>query len=141
MLNNEIDLSFNYVPVNYGKIKTGDGEKTTDYQKVLLSHVRRTDKNLGDINFRLHGKIKCFTDQIVWDDDVLPTITANGKIFRGKEKTKISKSDIIIASTFPEDYDFNTEKVGYICGMSVPPLLIKRIVTRLIESGVFNYDK
>ena len=27
--------------------------------------------------------------------------------------------------------------VNYICGMSVPPIMIKRIVTRLIESGVF----
>ena len=30
------------------------------------------------------------------------------------------------------------KKVEYICGMSVPPIMIKRIVQRLIESGVLR---
>ena len=58
-----------------------------------------------------------------------------------KKKTKVSIDDIIHAQTFPEDYNFNPRnysQVGYICGMSVPPIMIKRIVTRLIEQGVFD---
>ena len=44
--------------------------------------------------------------------------------------------------TFPQDYDFgamNSSNVSYICGMSVPPIMMKRVVTRLIEQGVFDY--
>lgn len=53
----------------------------------------------------------------------------------------ISKETIRNSQTFPQDYDFGSDSYsayGYICGMSVPPLMIKRIVTRLIEAGVFE---
>ncbi len=61
--------------------------------------------------------------------------------FSGNNKTKFSTHDIISMQTFPQDYNFNNNPVRYICGMSVPPIMIKRIVTRLIESGVFEYRK
>jgi DNA (cytosine-5)-methyltransferase 1 len=60
---------------------------------------------------------------------------------RGTDKQWISIEDIIHGQTFPEDYDFVNKtyrNVGYICGMSVPPVMIKRIVQRLIESEVFK---
>lgn len=80
-----LDMSFNYEPIPYKDIKTGKGEYTTDFQKMLLANARRTDESLADINLRLRGTTACFTDKIVWDDDVLQTITAGGKIFRGGE--------------------------------------------------------
>lgn len=141
MLINELDMIFNYAPILYGEIKLGIGEKATEYQKNLLRLALKSDENLGEINFRLCGKTTGFSDKIVWDNDILQTITANGKIFRGKEKTKISKQDIINASTFPQDFCFLNEHPRYICGMSVPPLMISRIVTRLIEGGIFNVTK
>ena len=135
MLKNKLDMSFNYKPILYGEIKTGTGEKATEYQENLLRAALKSDECLKDINLRLYGKESCFSDKIVWDDDILQTITANGKNFRGNEKTKISKEDIIYASTFPQDYCFLDEHPRYICGMSVPPIMILRIVTRLIEGG------
>lgn len=135
---NRIDMVFNYDPIPYKEIKSGKGEYTTDFQKMLLANARRTDESLADINQRMRGTIACFTDKIVWDDDVLQTITAGGKIFRGGEQEKISIEDIINATTFPQDYDFGGEHPRYVCGMSVPPIMIKRIVNRLLESGLFN---
>lgn len=141
MLNNELNMSFNYNPILYGEIKTGIGKKATEYQENLLEHAMKGDECLKDINSRLYGKESCFTDKIVWDDDILQTITANGKIFRGSEKSKISIQDIINATSFPQDYCFMNEHPRYVCGMSVPPLMIFRIVTRLIEGGIFNVTK
>lgn len=135
----KIDMAFNYEPIKYKDIKSGKGEKPTEYQYNLLSLAKKGDENMGCVYFRLHGKKTGFSDKIVWDNDILQTITANGKIFRGEEKEKISAQDIINASTFPQDYNFLDEKQRYICGMSVPPIMIKRIVERLIESGVFDY--
>ena len=54
------------------------------------------------------------------------------------EKERITAMDVIRAQTFPEDYNFMSDSwndVAYICGMSVPPIMIKRIVNRLIEGG------
>ena len=134
-----LDMSFNYEPIYYAEIKSGTGEKVTKYQKNLLLNAKHGDENMGEIYARMFGKSTGFTDKIVWDADILQTITANGKIFRGQEKTKISNQDIINASTFPQDYNFLGQNKRYICGMSVPPIMIKRIVTRLVESGVFAY--
>lgn len=76
------------------------------------------------------------------ENKVMPTIRAKmSDIFRRKEKTRITWEDVRNSQTFPQDYDFlpnSDNQVGYICGMSVPPLMIKRIVTRLIESGIFK---
>lgn len=135
----DIDMSFNYEPIYYAEIKSGSGENVTKYQKNLLLNAKNGDENMGEIYQRRFGKSTGFTDKIVWDDNVLPTITANGKIFRGQEKTKISSQDIINASTFPQDYEFLGQNKRYICGMSVPPIMIKRIVTRLVDCGVFDY--
>lgn len=140
MLNNELCLSFNYKPIEYKQIKQGDGKpidkKTQRYEALCLA--TEADKSICDVYVRLGEKQRCFTDKIVWDSDVLMTITANCTIMRGAERTYISNQDIISASTFPQDYDFGGENVAFICGMSVPPIMIKRIVTRLIENGVFE---
>lgn len=143
MLYNELDLSFNYDAILYKEIKCGLGkpldEESQRYEALCLAN--EADTSICDVYVRLGEKPRCFTDKIVWDNDLLMTITANCTIMRGSEKTYISDQDIINASTFPRDYDFCSISKAYICGMSVPPIMIKRIVTRLIESGVFNYDK
>ena len=59
-----------------------------------------------------------------------------------KEKTKLSGETLRNAQTFPQDFKFNSNLAGnicYLCGMSVPPVMMKRVVTRLIESGIFDY--
>jgi DNA (cytosine-5)-methyltransferase 1 len=89
----------------------------------------------------LGEKEHCFNNRIAWDENVLQTLTAKLDYNRGVEKERITEMDIIHAQTFPEDYDFVSDRwndVAYICGMSVPPIMVKRIVTRLIESGVFK---
>ena len=104
----------------------------------MLNNVQHKDFRLSDIKQRVDGDCVGFTDLIVWKDKILPTITANGKIFNANDKKHVSDEELIRGQTFPSDYDFGTEKVRYICGMSVPPIMIKRIVGRLIESGIFK---
>jgi DNA (cytosine-5)-methyltransferase 1 len=138
-----LDMSFNYEPVTYGEIKEGVGSPMKKGTQVyqMLCQATHDDLRVSDIFLRLGEKEKCFGSKIAWEENVLQTITAKLAYFRGVEKERISKEDIIHAQTFPEDYDFLSESwhdVAFICGMSVPPVMIKRIVTRLIESGVFN---
>lgn len=138
-----IDLSFNYKPITYRQIISGDGvpinQETQTYK--MLQIAQQLEKCIGDVLERIGENRRCFNDKIVWHDDVMPTVRASFSCYRGEEKTKVSIDDIIHAQTFPEDYNFNPRnysQVGYICGMSVPPIMIKRIVTRLIEQGVFD---
>ena len=139
----DINMTFNYEPIYFGQIKDGVGEMMNPETVIYkwLCKAEECDKRVGDTLIRLGEKEKFFNARICWEHNIMQTVTSNGGMYRGKEKTKVSCEDIINAQTFPQDYDFiNKTKVNvqYICGMSVPPIMIKRIVTRLIESGVFD---
>lgn len=139
-----LDMSFNYEPILYKDIKEDEGppyEPGSEKAKII-SLIQPGDKDFGDIYRRLGEKEKAFSHMIVWPDMIMPTVTAQFNAYRPEEKTYISVIDMVHAQTFPEDYQFkkfNYVNVSYTCGMSVPPVMIKRIVLRLIEEGVFNY--
>ena len=138
-----INMYFNYEKVTYGEIKEGVGPYNKDAQWYeLLGKAQKGDKSLSDIRVRNGLSGGQFNCMICWEKDVLPTLAAKLEYYDPIERTKLSKETIRNAQTFPQDYDFGSELAGnvcYICGMSVPPIMIKRLVTRLIESGLFDY--
>jgi DNA (cytosine-5)-methyltransferase 1 len=140
---NDVDMGFNYEPVPYHKIKDGKYIKMNPETQTYktLCKAMRGDKDICDVYRRLGERERGFGDKIVWDDEIIPTVTARAGFMSGDNKARISKMDIVHAQTFPEDYDFDGAPYGYICGMSVPPIMIKRIVTRLIESGLLKQIK
>ena len=88
-----------------------------------------------------YNKKSWFNHVLCKDECVMPTvIPGHNCMWRFTEKTHCSNQDYINASTFPQDYDFEKINISYICGMSVPPLMLKRVVTRLIESGIFKTE-
>lgn len=133
-----LDMSFNYEPIYFGDIKAGMGGDVSDKVAELLSVATEADTSLADIFARTEGRWNRFNENIVWDNRVCCTVQAHG-MYRGNDKCKLSVEDYRNAQTFPQDYDFCDQSAAYICGMSVPPIMIKRIVTRLIESGLFDY--
>lgn len=139
-----LDMSFNYEPVPYLRIVGGDPpamKKESQQYEMLCSAIHGVDHSLKDVLMRTKGKSSCFNDLIVWLDEVAPTMTSKGNIMSGDERRHLSSLEKMHMQTFPEDYDFKGNSVSYICGMSVPPIMIKRIVTRLMEQGVFDYAK
>lgn len=137
-----IDLNFNYEPILFGAAKAGIGYNISGRLHKLLQQALPSEKDMGEVTTRIEGKQSCFYQKIIHDNEVMCTIPAGHNcLWRFTEKTKISSEDIINCSTFPCDYNFGIKSfanVSYICGMSVPPIMIKRIVTRLIESGIFK---
>lgn len=145
MLQNELDMSFNYVPVTYGEIKSGVGDEMNKDTRIykLLTQCNETDRYLSDVTKRVEGKDTLFNYVILQENNMFPTLSAGSAVtpMRGKEKTYCTCEDMIHSQTFPEDYNFinnSRQAVQYICGMSVPPLMIKRVVIRLIESGALS---
>lgn len=133
-----LDMSFNYEPVTYGEIKTGTGRKPKEGTQLekMLAKAKPGDKDLSDVLKREVGKDSCFNTKIAWENEIPPTLTAKGYIFSGEHHVEFSSQDYIRMQTFPEDYDFGDQSICYVCGMSVPPVMIKRIVQRLLDNGV-----
>lgn len=136
----KIDMTFNYEPILFKQIKEGVGEKPSEKAKVLLDNAKESDTLLSFAYERVYGNRSWFTHSLCRDNYVMPTVVAGHDcMWRLTEKEHCSNQDYINAQTFPRDYNFGEEDVSYICGMSVPPIMIKRIINKLIESGLFDY--
>lgn len=139
----KIDMSFDYEPITYGMIKDGKLKamgKDTKFYKIASQAVD-SDKNIADTRVRLGEKGSAFQTLYIRDNEIVPTQRAKPDLIDIKRIAYVSKETIRNSQTFPQDYKFLPDtysNTGYICGMSVPPIMIKRIVTRLIESGIFK---
>lgn len=140
---NKIDMTFNYAPITYGEIKCGELKpvgKDTKFYKIMLQSTP-LDKSIADTRKRLGVKRSAFQTYYIRDNQVCPTQRSKPDLIDVESIAYVSKETLINMQTFPQDYNFmnNTyTNVGYICGMSVPPIMIKRIVTRLIKSEIFK---
>lgn len=139
-----LDMFFNYEPITYGDIKEGVtrkiGENTETY--YLLTQQIPSDKSIADINERVQNKLSGFQTYLIDDNSIIPTLRAKPDVIDRNEYGCISGETIRNSQTFPKDYDFggnSISNIGYITGMSVPPIMIKRVVQRLIEQGVYDY--
>lgn len=139
-----LDMSFNYEPVTYGEIKEGKGREASPKFKEILNSVAYGEKDMVAAWNRVHNPGKAekrmyFNHIVTYDSEVMQTVTGDhGSMWDYSNKAQVSHKSIANASTFPQDYDYCGESVPYMCGMCVPPVMIKRIVTRLIEQGVFR---
>jgi DNA (cytosine-5)-methyltransferase 1 len=140
----KLDMPFNYEHITYGEIKCGDGKAATPKAKEVLENLKYGEKDMVSAWNRVHNpgkpeKRMWFNHIVIYDTDVVPALTSgHDSFFDYSNKAQISAKSIANASTFPQDYDFCGEKTPYICGMSVPPIMMKRVATRLIECGVFQ---
>jgi len=68
-------------------------------------------------------------------DLIIPTMTANCKVNFAvdHEKSQINNCEIVKGGTYPNDYDFLDNKIDYLIGMSVPPIMTAQIASRIWE--------
>ncbi len=119
-------------PIPYGAIATPAVpiNKSTKAYGLMKFHMQPSDTSIGDINERVYGKHSNFNTPIFRFNKACPTITANSAAYR-EDICYVPDIDIISASTFPQDYDFNGNPVKYVCGMSVPPLMMAHIAKQI----------
>ena len=119
---------------------TGQHAVENGKKAEIVKLSNEEDKLISDTMMRLYNKRTYFSERIVYRNKICPTITAGGSdIWIENWGAKINQNEIINAQTFPQDYNYSGQKPKYICGMSVPPIMIKRLMTRLIDSGLYNY--
>lgn len=133
----DIDLKFYYEPIKYGDFKTDHEKIARGKMSEAIKQIRQNEA-VNECMLRVYGVNSGITHRVVRENDIYPTQTAGHADIWTEKGNHPSDEDVLHAQTFPEDYDFGKEKSEYICGMSVPPLMIKRLVIRLIDSGIFK---
>lgn len=82
-------------------------------------------------------KRKYMQSNLFQKTDVHPTLLASysdkASPMPAWERKWLSKSDICKVSSFPQDYDFGNQNPHYICGMSVPPVMMAQVASRIYE--------
>ena len=133
---NKLNMSFLFKPIVFAQIMTPQGAERDLGENIstLVKNAKYGDRNLENACRRLRNKSSFFNYCFVYDDQVAPTITTHCNNIRWNDKRYLSKEDIIAISTFPQDFNFlseNLDNIAYVCGMSVPPVMIKRVAERL----------
>jgi DNA (cytosine-5)-methyltransferase 1 len=131
-----INLQFNEEPILWGEIyRKGDCDRKLSEMKQTLWESRKE----GDIDLSFccarvgQNPNKFFNSKFLYLDKVANTVVANDQCILFDENRFRSNTEIILCSSFPLDYNFLGEKADYICGMSVPPVMMAQVASRVYE--------
>jgi DNA (cytosine-5)-methyltransferase 1 len=131
-----LDLRFDEKEITYGEIKTEIGRRQSDLYYCRWEQRIESDTNFGDITERINKTGSCFSDVFAKDYLVMPTITGKGGITDFHNGHYVSDDSFKKAGTYPIDYNFKDSRVGYLVGMSVPPVMTAQIATRVFEQWI-----
>ena len=127
-----IQLAFCEPVIKFGEVRSEHGVELQDgVCKELMKYRRPTDKSMNDISIKVRGKVSGYSVSISHDNRVTATNTASGTKLRYIDGKKFSNEDYVNTQTFPHDYDFGKERVQYVTGMSVPPVMMANIATEI----------
>lgn len=129
----KIDMVFKEKEIIYGEIKSEIGRIASKLYYDRWKHRMPTDTSFGDITLRLNGSCSCFSDVLCQDNISLPTITSKGGMYDYETGHFLSEDSFKKGGTYPLDYNFIDNKVHYLVGMSVPPVMTAQIATRIYE--------
>lgn len=101
----------------------------TDVQFNLWKKQKPTDKTLADVRNAANG----FTDYLLNENEVIPTITSGGKFLLKNQPRWMNKKEFCQAGSYPIDYDFKQIEPQYLIGMSVPPVMTAQIATEIYK--------
>lgn len=133
-------MNFNDRIIKFGDVREQEGKRYSDNSVTseLMKMRKPGDRCLGDISMRVRKKTTGFSSPINNDDEPIQTITAGGQLFRFCDGLLMTDKDIANCQTFPQDYDFNGESVQYVCGMSVPPVMMAKISEQVYKQWLKN---
>lgn len=91
-----------------------------------------------DFNFKANAR---FGTAKLNPNGVAPTITSAAVMTHWDKPIGVSDRAIARLQSFPDDYDFTGANATYVCGMSVPPLLMRGIASQIVEQVFAPVDK
>jgi DNA (cytosine-5)-methyltransferase 1 len=134
----KIQIEFNGSPILYREIKTKQsGKRLTPETELYWNNRQYGDGDFSEIIMRMTGKQKQWNRKFIYDDMTPLTITAGGYLpVRYDEPFEISNDEIKMIGTYPMDYDVAKNKIEYLVGMSVPPLMTAAIADEIYNQWI-----
>lgn len=127
-----IDLSFNYNEITYSEIRENNGNKDAEGLSPKILELWKKTKP-GNSLSKAHPTGSYFNEIKLSPNKVVCTIRANGLPYDYQYERTLYNKEVLKCGTFPMDYDFNGNKAHYIVGMSVPPIMVAEIASKIYE--------
>jgi len=129
----KLELEFNEENILFKIIRENASLNNKLTKNVLeLWGMCSMGKNFGTV----HPKGHYFGETKMHPDKVCPTIIANSNgsnLYDYKTPRILTDSEYCKVGSYPLDYNFLKNKTKYLIGMSVPPVMIAQIVTKIYE--------
>lgn len=132
----KLELRFDEEPILFGTVRSAVGRPLNPETVTakMLSRRKAGDNYLWKINSRSRGVAGYKSSFITADAGVSNTLMASDfSCYRMADGMAYSDEDCRNVQTFPQDYDFGKASVQYVCGMSVPPVMMAQIAAKIHE--------
>ena len=127
----DIKLEFNEPTIPFSRIDDGDVEITKPLTGIAEKYW--TQCKPGYPFSSVHPKKSCFGQIKVAANSPLVTITSAGQMYHHTYPRTLTTNEIIKGQTFPLDYNFLDLPIKYVCGMSVPPFMMRAIASEIYK--------
>ena len=142
----KLTLDFHEPVITFGDIRSEHGlprELPNSVQDLLNNYWKPGELFLKKAycrKMRDWSKNAYFSTAVLYDNRPVNTQTSTTQhtawFIRACDKKWMSNHDMVSAQTFPQDYDFGSDKpeiVKYVTGMSVPPVMLAQIASAVKE--------
>jgi DNA (cytosine-5)-methyltransferase 1 len=130
-----LTMKFKEEPIPMNQVADFSGrEVTSPEMRKRWENRKYGDIDYSDVTQRLYGRDLTFNTQFIYLDKVCHTLTGkedSGVFF--DRPVFLGQSEVCSIATFPQDYDFAGNKPHYICGMSVPPVMMAQVALAIWE--------
>jgi DNA (cytosine-5)-methyltransferase 1 len=133
----KINLIFNEpkIPFKEFKEESNNDYPVSDFYRSLWEQRKQGDDSFANINGRVRGKENTgFGTNFLYVDNVCGTLTTKKDCYcLFDEPRYLSDFEAKCVGSYPQDYDFLTNKPQYLIGMSVPPVMTAQVASRIYE--------
>ena len=131
----KLELKFKEPGIKYGEFRdeVGKDQGITEYILERMNQRIPSDKSIGDINMRVYDKVSMFNQMILFDNEIMPTITSGATMYRNYDVKTATDKDYMLGGSYPLDYNFDNNPVQYLVGMSVPPIMTAQVATEVYD--------
>lgn len=130
-----LSLQFSEPLIPFGEVATHSGRLFGGTKLLSLWNARKWgDSDFSDASRRIYGNDIGFGRGYVYPDKVCGTLTSRPccKVHFDQPRF-LGRDEVCSVSSFPQDYDFGNQSPHYVCGMSVPPVMMAHIATQVYQ--------
>jgi DNA (cytosine-5)-methyltransferase 1 len=131
-----LNLEFYEKEILFNDIKCDQNDRPITSGKVtrLWENRKNTDLDMSCPSGRLDNKPNnWFNHNFIYDNKVCNTIMGSDVNTLYSDCRYLNTTELKLVSSFPIDYNFKDTSISYLCGMSVPPVMMAQIVTKIYD--------